>query len=91
MDVGSIISMLRRTLEQPSALNGAISCLQQAVFQQTMQFDSAVEDILRDLAYDLDYFEPDPRVRSEDSALIDENKALAEIAVALRRIDEARQ
>ena len=91
MDVNVIIAMLRSTLQEPDSLGEVIAQLQQAVFHETVNWSGAVEEILRDLAYDLDYYQPDPRVRCEDSTLIDEEKALAEIEAALQRIHQSGQ
>lgn len=91
MDAAVVIAMLKRALAGTEGLPEAISRFQQVMFNEAVECSSAVEEILQDLAYDLDYFEPNPRTRSEDKSLIDEEKALAEIEVALQRIDEVSQ
>ena len=45
-----------------------------------------VAEQLRDLAYDLDFFEPDPAARAEDPVYFAEDRAMQEIADALARI-----
>jgi hypothetical protein len=44
--------------------------------------------ILRDLAYDLDYYEPDPRKRAEDPSFYGEDRLEREIRGALERLKE---
>jgi|KBSMisStaDraftv2_1062788.scaffolds.fasta_scaffold278157_1 hypothetical protein len=41
----------------------------------------------RGLAYDLDFYEPDPAARAEDASFFAEDRALQEIAGAFRRIN----
>jgi hypothetical protein len=91
MDEREIIDLLHTTLQNPINLAEAIRRMQHEVFNREQAFSSAVDEILRELAYDLDYFQPDPRVRSEDASLLDEERALEKIRVALDRIAAAYQ
>lgn len=43
-------------------------------------------EILRELAYDLDYYEPDPNLRHDDPAYYGEDKLLKEVKFALSRL-----
>ncbi len=68
------------------------------VFQETVwnspddesEEDNEVWKVLCDLAYDLDFFEPDPEVRREDFSLYGEERAFSEIRNALEKIDKYR-
>ncbi len=48
--------------------------------------DPLTDDILRDLAYDLDYYEPDPVARAESSAYYGDDGLEHVIQTALRRL-----
>ena len=48
--------------------------------------DPDTDEILRDLAYDLDYYEPDPRTRPGDSAYYGDDRLEDEIRSALRKL-----
>jgi hypothetical protein len=87
VDERTLIARLREAVEDPSGLVETIRRVQEAIFDRDAPFSSAaVDEILGELAYDLDYFQPDPRVRPEDPSFFGEDRALAEISSALERI-----
>jgi hypothetical protein len=65
--------------------------IQDMVWNSEISFPSeTAEEAAGDLAYDLDYYEPDPRVRAEDSSFFGEDRAVAEIRSALRLMETDR-
>jgi|NGEPerStandDraft_6_1074524.scaffolds.fasta_scaffold89657_1 hypothetical protein len=87
-DLVQVLNLLKEAVVDSSKLRMNIPKFQEAIWSSEIQFPSkGVEDILGDLAYDLDYFEADPRIRSEDKSFFGEEKALDEIRAALAAID----
>ena len=84
----SIVRQLKVLLNRPSELAFGIPKIQQEIWRATEEDDPQWE-ILRDLAYDLDFFQPDERVRSEDKSLYREERALTEIREALAKLEAA--
>jgi len=57
-------------------------------FNGTIHSES-VDSILRDLAYDLDYYEPDSLWRMQDSSFYGEKRAIEEISAAFVKLQSA--
>jgi len=91
MDVSEVVKLMREMVRDRRALPEAIASLQQLVWKEPLTGSSAAQEILRELAYDLEYYEPDPRARAEDSSFYDDDRAVAEIEEALTRIERAQQ
>lgn len=91
MDVSEVLKFMREIVRDRRALPEAIGSLQQLVWKEPLTGSSAVQEILRELAYDLEYYEPDPRARAEDSSFYDDERAIAEIEEAITRIERAKQ
>jgi len=53
------------------------------------QLPEPVQDILTDLAYDLDYYEPDPRARQESPSFYGPKRAVELIESALSELRSA--
>jgi hypothetical protein len=49
--------------------------------------EGAEWEILRDLAWDLSYYEPDPRARAEDPSYYGEERLTTEIEEALHKLE----
>lgn len=91
MDVSEIVKLMREIVRDRRALPEAIASLQRLVWKEPLTGSSAAQEILRELAYDLEYYEPDPRARAEDSSFYDGARAVAEIEEALTRIERTQQ
>jgi hypothetical protein len=81
--------LLRAALDHPSELGHAISQFQKVVWDSTewrVGLSTDAVEVIKELAYDLDYYEPAPRARSEDPSYIDQARALHEIREALSRL-----
>ncbi len=88
-NVESIVEQLKNLLDQPSELAAGIARVQQQIWSAPKDGDPQWE-ILRDLAYDLDYYQPKERVRSEDASFYGDERALSEIRGALARLEQGR-
>lgn len=88
MEIKEIIRVLEAAVREPFLLRETISRLQKFVWTSSA-LPTGVEEDLRALAYDLDYFEPDPARRKEDPSFIDEDCAIAEIRQVIAKLREA--
>ena len=88
--VTQVIELLQAAKLEPARLSEAIKALQAMVWK-SQGWDSDVPadvvQVLRDLAYDLDFYEPDAVARAEDASYFAEDRAIQEIVDALGRID----
>ena len=88
--VAEIVAMLKAATLDPAKLPESITALQAMVWK-SKGWDSDLSketvDALSDLAYDLDYYEPDAAARAEDASYFAEDRAVREIANALGRIN----
>ena len=84
----SIIAQLKVLVNQPTELAAGIPKVQQEIWRakEGTEHDPLWE-ILRDLAYDLDYYQPNERVRSQDKSLYGEERALSEIRKGLAKLE----
>jgi hypothetical protein len=87
--VSQVLDFLQAATLEPAKLPEAISALQVMVWK-SKGWDSGlseeVVETLSGLAYDLDFYEPHPAARAEDASFFAADRALQEIANALRRI-----
>src|SRR6266849_4196904 len=87
---GQVIEMLQAASLEPAKLPEAIGALQSMVWKSKGWDSGLSEEIvetLSDLAYDLDFYEADPTARAEDASYSADDRAIQEIASALRRIN----
>jgi hypothetical protein len=84
----SIIEQLKLLVNRPTELPAGIPKVQQEIWdgKEGMEHDPQCE-ILCDLAYDLNYYQPNERVRSQDKSLYGEERALSEIREALAKLE----
>lgn len=88
MEIQEIIRVLEAALREPTLLRETISRLQAFVWTNSV-LPAGVEEDLRALAYDLDYFEPDSTRRREDPSFIDQDSAIAEIRKVVAKLRNA--
>jgi len=84
--VKELIALLERATADPLQLAAVVEEFQSAVFaaaSHDLNASPQVEDTLRTLAYDLDFYVPDPEARAEDSAHYGDERAVREIRQAL--------
>jgi hypothetical protein len=83
------VQLLEQAIGSPLSLMENIAAYQRLVLDaDTLETSEAAEELLRDLAQDLDYFEPDPAMRAEDQSFFGPEKAIEEIRQALRKLKE---
>ena len=84
-----VIELLRAATLEPAKLPEAIKALQAIVWKaKDWESDIApdIVEVLSDLAYDLDFYEPDAAARAEDPSYFADDRAIQEIVDALARI-----
>jgi hypothetical protein len=82
-----LIGLLQRMLGDPDRRLEHVKSFQTAVWDsERLDADAAAIEVLRDLAYDLDFFEPDDRARAADPALYGHARLEAEVGSALERL-----
>lgn len=81
------LSLLAAVLMQPS--NPTVKQFQNFIWDS--EGSGAVAEVLGDLAYDLDFFEPDPKKRSEDPSFFDSNRVKSLVVEALEEISLIRR
>jgi hypothetical protein len=85
--IDSFIRLLQSLLDQPCDLPAGIPRLQQQIWNATPHAKSSPQwEVLEELAYDLDYYQPDPRIRSENKSFYGDERALAEIKSTLLKL-----
>ena len=92
INISEPLNLHRESRAEPSMLRPNIPKFQQLIWKSQTAFSNKnVEEILRDLAYDLNYYEPDARIRNKDSSFFGDEKALEEIRLALATFDSEPQ
>jgi len=82
-----LMEFLRITSKERKTDVEKLKQFQEKVFDLDKIIDNQeVEDLIRLLAYDLDYFEPDEEIRNEDPSFFGEAKAIELIKEAYRKI-----
>jgi hypothetical protein len=87
--LSDLVNLLNRALSKPTERVAAIKTFQNYVFERAMPISGATAEqwqILHDLAFDLDYYEPEPKRRQEDSAFYGDERLAAEIHRALEQL-----
>lgn len=94
LTLDSLVALLQDMLADHQPQLEKIHKFQDLVWNELRSIEGASaqqEGIIGDLAYDLDFFEPDERVRAESTSYFGEERARNEIADALRRIEQERE
>jgi hypothetical protein len=82
-----LVRILSSVLEQPDRRKQLIKEFQQRVWDSSESGPESRElETLRDLAYDLDFYEPDISIRAEDGSYYGDERAEEEIRSALERL-----
>lgn len=84
-----LLKLIRKIADDPMSRVGSIADLQRIVWGGGADhLPPSVQKILRDLVYDLDFFEPSEQSRAEDPAFFGPDRLEKEIRSALRRLAE---
>lgn len=92
--IRDLVNLLERALSEPVGRVDAIRRFQKAIFEGSVPVnDVSAEEwqILHDLAYDLDYYEPDVRYRAEDPAFYGDERLEVELRQALEKLSDLTQ
>lgn len=85
MTTATAIKLLERALAEQGRLAEHVRRFQEAVFEDE-SLEGPTGEVLRDLAHDLDFYEPELQRRNEDPALFGDARAAGEIRQALEQI-----
>ena len=89
-DIRPLVSILLSALHQADKRKQLIAEFQQRVWDAPEDLTATQEwEILRDLAYDLDFYEPDAKVRAEDSSFYGDERVEREIKTALKKLESS--
>ena len=83
-----IMELLDAALTSPELLAVLIPNIQQSIWHDESDKETPGLQILRDLAYDLEYYVSDPDMRKEDPSYYGPERALEEIRVAQKKLME---
>ena len=84
-----LVVLLRRILESPFHRRELVSEFQRSVWDGMDVDNPTAIEVLRELAYDLDYFVDDPAARRDDPSYFGHDRLEAAIHDGLRRLREA--
>jgi hypothetical protein len=90
--LSDLVGLLQHALLSPAERIAAIKAFQNYVFESATPVPGASTEqwrILNDLAFDLDYYEPDPQDRQEDLTFYGEQRVEVEIKEALEKLTQA--
>ena len=84
-----VVARLREAVADPDQLVPAFKELEALAYSDEAEYQrlpEPVQEIIADLAYDLDYYEPNPDWRREDPSFYGPERAVKEIEAALSRL-----
>lgn len=82
------IEILRRIIEEPDNRIMLIDEFQTEIWEGKERVENPIlRNILGELAYDLDYYEPDQQKRNEDWSFYGDDKLESEVRDAIRKIE----
>jgi len=85
----SSINILVEALRGGIARRQKIAEFQRMVWEERVDASDPVFSVLKELAYDLDFYEASPRSRREDPTFFGDERFEAEVAAAFRKLREA--
>jgi uncharacterized protein YaaN involved in tellurite resistance len=84
----SILDFLKSIVESKTFEYEKIKEFQNTIFNtEKIPVREEIEELIRELTYDLDYYEPDEAARNESPSFIDEKGVLELIGEAVRKIE----
>lgn len=87
MSLAGWIAALEQLLADSGQRLEHLRRFQEAVWgEEVADADPDVDDLLGELAYDLDFYEPDPRARAEDPSFFGDERLEREVRAALDRL-----
>ncbi|UYZ60904.1 hypothetical protein [Hymenobacter latericus] len=88
-DLTAMRRLLAETVveKSPSEVLGLVQRFQKLVWNDQFSVSEAQAELLRELAYDLDFFEPDDKLRNDDPSYYGMDKLKETVLEALERIN----
>jgi hypothetical protein len=87
--VQTLLCLLIDGLNHPTTRGQTLRKFQEIVFQTPgIIGEKWVSEVFRDLAYDLDFYEPNPEIRREDPSLYGDERVEDEIRSSLKTLKE---
>lgn len=80
------MEILKQILISKSNRKQLIKEFQKQVWNEDINESESINNILSELAYDLDYYEPDDILSSQDNSYFGNDKLEQEIQIALKKI-----
>jgi hypothetical protein len=80
------MEILNQILISKSNRKQLIKEFQNQVWNERINVSESINNILSELAYDLDYYEPDDLLRSQDNSYFGNDKLEQKIQIALKKI-----
>jgi hypothetical protein len=81
-----LIKILDQILADCTHRKELIKDFQNKIWNDKFVASDEVKNIFKELAYDLDFYEPNPKIRKEDSSFYGDDKLLFEVGKALDKI-----
>jgi len=82
-----LTSMLKEAVKNPARRQSLIATFQREVWNlEKVEKPDRVREVLQELAYDFDFYVPDPALRREDPSYYGDERLVEEIEAALRRL-----
>jgi hypothetical protein len=82
------MNLMERMLETPEEFDELLRQFHQIVWNVQRNEEDKAWEVIGDLAYDLDLYEPDPTRRVRDYSFFDRDRALREIEKAKEKLTE---
>ncbi|RFM26760.1 hypothetical protein [Deminuibacter soli] len=81
------MQILNAILLSKSNRKELIRLFQQNVWDDKIEFNTLEQECLREIAYDLDFYEPDERLRNQDVNYYDDSELERRIKIVLKKLN----
>jgi hypothetical protein len=89
MKVDYLIKLLTEALNNKNTRATVVACFQNEVWNsEDIDISNPIHDVFRELAHDLDYYEPDPKNREDENYSYGDDKLEMEIKAGLDKISK---
>jgi len=86
-----MMEILKAILSDKANRKQLVKQFQQSIWDKEEEEDNVIDEILSELAYDLDFYEPDKELRAESPSYYGDDRLEAEIKSALQKIEQYRK
>ncbi len=85
-NINELIKLLEISIDHKKGISKHISEFQNIIWNGEFEASETQEEILNDLAHDLDYFEPNPILRLYDQTYFGKKKAIQRIKSTIEKL-----